>query len=66
MRIRNRRGLTLAWTEDAQEMALLAEVRSAASDTVQPLARDERNMRLVEWLVASVALLASLALSLPR
>jgi len=47
-------------------MALPAEDRSALIDHVQRLTPDERQMRVVEWLVAGVALLASLFLSLPR
>ncbi|MEA2677861.1 MAG: hypothetical protein QOJ81_2002 [Chloroflexota bacterium] len=47
-------------------MALRAEDRSAPNGYVQRLDRDEREMRVVEWLVAGVALLASLFLSLPR
>lgn len=47
-------------------MALHAEDGSASNDYVQRLSRDERHMRVVEWLVAGVALLASFFLSLPR
>jgi len=47
-------------------MALRADDRFPPIDQVQRLTRDERQMRVVEWLVAGGALLASLLLSLPR
>jgi hypothetical protein len=47
-------------------MTLRAEDQSAPTGIVQRLGREERDMRVVEWLVAGVALLASFFLALPK